>query len=53
MYFEREGRSREDEGDKNEVEDIVPVIENAIIKLQRTHASLEQGWEGVKSDNIL
>lgn len=40
-------------GDKNEVEDIVPVIENAIIKLRRTHASLEQGWEGVKSDNIL
>ena len=27
-------------GGKSEVEDVVPVIENAIIKLQRTHVSI-------------
>ena len=47
MYFER-GEVEQMSGDKNEVEDMVPVFENVIVKLQRTHVNIKHGWEAVK-----
>lgn len=41
VYFEKErGEVEKMNGDKSEVEGIVPVTENAVMKLRRTHASI-------------